>query len=97
MVQEIGRFLKADTAFMNIRPLRYSLVLDPNPDCLPQVSISIAKRNLRLRDAILSSYHRHEVSMKVPFSLSYIFCQNGEIGEKPLCCLELEYFDSLLP
>ncbi|KAJ9680356.1 hypothetical protein PVL29_019621 [Vitis rotundifolia] len=61
VVQEIVRFLKADTAFMNTRPLRYSLVLDPSPDCLPQVSISIGKRNLRLRDAILSSYHHNEV------------------------------------
>ncbi|KAJ4835271.1 hypothetical protein Tsubulata_031950 [Turnera subulata] len=58
VVQEIIRFLKADTAFMNIRPLRYSLVLDPYPDSLPRVA---TKRNLRLRDAVLSSYHHNEV------------------------------------
>ena len=61
MVQEIVRLLKANTTFMNTRPLRHSLVLDPNLDCLPQVSISIRKRNLRLHDAILSRYHRNEV------------------------------------
>ncbi|KAL6289538.1 hypothetical protein ACE6H2_007048 [Prunus campanulata] len=61
VIQEIVRFLKADTAFMNIRPLRYSLVLDCHPDSLPHVSTSVAKRSLRLRDAILSSYHHNEV------------------------------------
>ncbi|KAJ9185666.1 hypothetical protein P3X46_005266 [Hevea brasiliensis] len=58
VIQEIIRFLKADTAFMNIRPLRYSLVLDPHPDSLPRIA---TRRNLRLRDAILSSYHHNEV------------------------------------
>ncbi|XP_061360062.1 uncharacterized protein LOC133304096 isoform X2 [Gastrolobium bilobum] len=61
VVQEIVRFLKADTAFMNIRPLRYSLVLDPHPDTLPHVSAAITKRNLKLRDAVLSSFHQNEV------------------------------------
>ena len=61
MVQEIVRLLKANTTFMNTRPLRHSLALDPNLDCLPQVSISIGKRNLRLHDAILRSYHHNEV------------------------------------
>lgn len=58
VVQEISRFLKADTAFMNIRPLRYSLVLDLHPDSLPRVA---TRRSLKLRDAILSSYHHNEV------------------------------------
>ncbi|XP_015577759.2 protein SCAI [Ricinus communis] len=58
VVQEIIRFLKADSAFMNIRPLRYSLVLDPHPDSLLRVA---TRRNLRLRDAILTSYHHNEV------------------------------------
>ncbi|CAN0830050.1 Protein SCAI [Linum grandiflorum] len=58
VIQEIIRFLKADTAFMNIRPLRYSLVLDPNPDSLPCAK---TKRHLRLRDVVLSSYHHNEV------------------------------------
>lgn len=61
MVQEIVRFLKADTAFMNIRPLRYSVVLDPHPDTLQHASPSITKRNLKLQDALLSSFHHNEV------------------------------------
>ncbi|KAL6130356.1 hypothetical protein ACLB2K_068736 [Fragaria x ananassa] len=61
VIQEIVRFLKADTAFMNIRPLRYSIVLECHPDSLPQVSTLVVRRSLRLRDAILSSYHHNEV------------------------------------
>ncbi|XP_010240848.1 PREDICTED: protein SCAI isoform X2 [Nelumbo nucifera] len=61
VVQEIVRFLRADTAFMNIRPLRYSLVIDTPPDSLPHVASLEGKRNLKLRDAILSSYHHNEV------------------------------------
>lgn len=69
VVQEIVRFLKADTPFMNIRPLRYSVVLDPHPDAL-HVAASAANRNLRLRDAVLSSYHHNEVRYK-GFSLLF--------------------------
>ncbi|KAK6143081.1 hypothetical protein DH2020_023429 [Rehmannia glutinosa] len=54
VIQEIVKFLKADTAFMNIRPLRYSVVLDLHPDSFPHVMD--AKRKLRLRDALLSSF-----------------------------------------
>ncbi|KAM5550958.1 hypothetical protein ABKV19_027352 [Rosa sericea] len=61
VIQEIVRFLKADTAFMNIRPLRYSIVLECHPDSLPPVSTLVVRRSLRLRDAILSSYHHNEV------------------------------------
>ncbi|KAL9234320.1 hypothetical protein vseg_009203 [Gypsophila vaccaria] len=61
VIQEIVKFLKADTPFLNLRPLRYSLVLDPHPDTLQQVSSHNPKRNLRLRDAILCSYHPNEV------------------------------------
>lgn len=59
MVQEIIKFLKADTAFMNIRPLRYSLVLDLHPDLVPPVTA--ARRKLKLRDALLTSYYPNEV------------------------------------
>ncbi|KAL8119415.1 uncharacterized protein LOC141724269 isoform X2 [Apium graveolens] len=59
VVQEIGRFLKADTGFMNSRPLRYSLVLDLHPDYIPHVAD--AKRKLKLREAILCSYHPNEI------------------------------------
>ncbi|EOA32713.1 hypothetical protein CARUB_v10016016mg [Capsella rubella] len=57
VAQEIVRFLKSDTAFMNIRPLRYSPVLDPNLDA----GTPRASRYLRLTDAILSSYYYNEV------------------------------------
>ncbi|XP_076928898.1 uncharacterized protein LOC143593032 [Bidens hawaiensis] len=59
VIQEITKFLKVDTAFMNIRPLRYSLALDLHPDSLPQV-VNV-KRKLKLADAILCSYHPNEV------------------------------------
>ncbi|CAH9085455.1 unnamed protein product [Cuscuta epithymum] len=59
VIQEIAKFLKADTAFFNNRPLRYSIVLDLHSDCLPHVVQ--AKRKLRLRDALLCSYHPIEV------------------------------------
>ncbi|XP_057800334.1 uncharacterized protein LOC131015881 [Salvia miltiorrhiza] len=59
VIQEIVKFLKADTAFMNLRPLRYSVVLDLHPDCLPHVTD--VKRKLRLRDVLLCSYHPNEV------------------------------------
>ncbi|KAL3537177.1 hypothetical protein ACH5RR_000543 [Cinchona calisaya] len=59
VVQEIVKFLKADTAFMNIRPLRYSVVLDLQPDSIPNALE--AKRKLKLKDALLCSYHPNEV------------------------------------
>ncbi|KAJ0964360.1 hypothetical protein J5N97_029482 [Dioscorea zingiberensis] len=59
VVQEIIRFMKVDTPFMNMRPLRYSFVYDSNPD---SISVSShAKRRLVLRDAILSTYRHNEV------------------------------------
>ncbi|XP_071718382.1 uncharacterized protein [Rutidosis leptorrhynchoides] len=59
VIQEITKFLKVDTALMNIRPLRYSLTLDPHPDSLPHVAN--VKKKLKLADAILCSYHPNEV------------------------------------
>lgn len=59
VIQEIVKFLKADTGFMNIRPLRYSVVLDLHPDSLPNALE--AKRKLKLKDALLCSYHPNEV------------------------------------
>ncbi|XP_042420808.1 protein SCAI-like [Zingiber officinale] len=61
VVQEIIRFLKADTTFMNMRPLRYSFLFDSHPDSLPVISSSFARRGLVVRDAILCSYHHNEV------------------------------------
>ncbi|KAI3826869.1 hypothetical protein L1987_00928 [Smallanthus sonchifolius] len=56
---DLTKFLKVDTDSMNIWPLRYSIVLDLDPECLPRVAC--IKRNLKLRDAILCSYHPNEV------------------------------------
>ncbi|KAI3905033.1 hypothetical protein MKX01_017279 [Papaver californicum] len=61
VLHEIARFLKYDTPFLNIRPLRYSMILDPNPDSLPRVTSWEGRRSLRLREAIVSSYHHNEV------------------------------------
>lgn len=69
VVQEIFRFLKADTSFMNLRPVRYSVVLDPNPDSLSQNPL--CTRSLKLRDAILCSYHYNEVMIILFFALFY--------------------------
>ncbi|XP_051187607.1 uncharacterized protein [Lolium perenne] len=60
-VQEITRFLKADSPFMNMRPLRYSYAFDPPPDNLPTTPPTVKKRGLLLGDAILCSYYHNEV------------------------------------
>jgi hypothetical protein len=62
-VQEITRFLKADSPFMNMRPLRYSYAFDPPPDNLPTVPPTVKKRGLLLGDAILCSYYHNEVML----------------------------------
>lgn len=61
VVQEIVRFLKVDTAFMNIRPLRYCLLFDSHPSSVPR-GARFQARNLKLQDALLTSYRRNEVS-----------------------------------
>ncbi|CAB4283767.1 unnamed protein product [Prunus armeniaca] len=61
VVQEIVRFMKVDTAFMNVRPLRYSALFDSHPSSLPYVARFHAKRVLKFQDALLTSYHRNEV------------------------------------
>ncbi|KAJ6807169.1 protein SCAI [Iris pallida] len=61
VVQEIVRFLRADSLFMNMRPLRYSFVYDSHPDSLTSVVSCNDKRKLVLHDALLSSYCQNEV------------------------------------
>ncbi|XP_059638860.1 uncharacterized protein LOC132281145 [Cornus florida] len=61
VVQEIFRFMKADTALFNVRPLRYCAMFDSYPASLPYVARFHAKKILRFRDALLTSYHRNEV------------------------------------
>ncbi|KAK1264041.1 hypothetical protein QJS04_geneDACA009317 [Acorus gramineus] len=61
LVQEILRFLKADTTFKNARPLRYSKLLDSHPSSNPYIARYHSKKSLKLQDALLTSYHRNEV------------------------------------
>ncbi|KAJ4785987.1 hypothetical protein LUZ62_037233 [Rhynchospora pubera] len=64
VMQEISKFLKADTSFMNKRPLRYNYAFDTPPDSLPPVgpaAAAVTTRNLLLRDSLLCSHYPHEV------------------------------------
>ncbi|KAH9664503.1 RGS domain-containing protein [Citrus sinensis] len=61
VVQEIVRFTKVDTAFAYIRPLRYCAMFDSHAASLPYVARFHAKKVLKFKDAILTSYHRNEV------------------------------------
>ncbi|KAK3020149.1 hypothetical protein RJ639_005282, partial [Escallonia herrerae] len=61
VVQEIIRFIKVDAALMNTRTLRYCSSLDSYPASLPHVARFHAKKVLKFRDALLTSYHRNEV------------------------------------
>ncbi|KAL0374144.1 UNVERIFIED_CONTAM: protein SCAI [Sesamum radiatum] len=54
-----GLHQDVNLASKQLRPLRYSVVLELHPDCLPHVVD--AKRKLRLRDALLCSYHPNEI------------------------------------
>eukprot|EP00249_Psilotum_nudum_P018139 c26657_g1_i1 orf=497-2407(+) len=60
VVQEIVRFLKADAACQNSRPLRYSVRLDPHPNSFPLVA-RLGRKSLRLKDAVLVSHYHNEV------------------------------------
>lgn len=59
--QEIARFLKVDTAFINTKPLRYCAAFESYPASLPYVARYHARKVLKFRDALLSSYNRNEV------------------------------------
>ncbi|XP_057970575.1 uncharacterized protein LOC131159572 isoform X2 [Malania oleifera] len=61
IVQEIVRFVKFDTTFVNIRPLRYCAMFDSHPDSHPYIARFHAKKVLKFQDALLTSYHRNEV------------------------------------
>ncbi|KAI3852277.1 hypothetical protein MKX03_018922 [Papaver bracteatum] len=61
VLQEIVRFLKVDTTFMDVKPLRYCAKFDTYPASLSHVARFHAKRVLKLNDALLTSYHRNEV------------------------------------
>ncbi|KAJ9170396.1 hypothetical protein P3X46_018506 [Hevea brasiliensis] len=61
VVQEIVRFLEVDTAFANTRPLRYCVQFDSRPTSHPYVARFHARKVLKFKDAVLTSYHRNEV------------------------------------
>lgn len=61
MVQEIVRFTKTDSAVINAKPLRYTAMFDSYPASLPYVARFHAKRILKFRDALLTSYRKNEV------------------------------------
>lgn len=61
MLQEILRFTKADSAFLNPRPFRFCALYDSFPSSLPYVARFHAKKVLKFRDALLTSYHKNEV------------------------------------
>ncbi|KAH6819902.1 signal transducer [Perilla frutescens var. hirtella] len=61
VVQEIMRFMEADSGNAHARPLRYTPMFDSYPASLPYVARFHAKRLLKFRDALLTGYHRNEV------------------------------------
>ncbi|KAL1536749.1 protein SCAI-like [Salvia divinorum] len=61
VVQEIMRFTEADSGSASSRPLRYTVMFDSYPASLPYVARFHAKRLLKFRDALLTSYHKNEV------------------------------------
>ncbi|KAK9139248.1 hypothetical protein Scep_008929 [Stephania cephalantha] len=63
VVKDIVKFLNIDSAFMNLRPLRYSLVFDSHLNDVMNAESFVAKRCLRLREAILCSCRPNEVML----------------------------------
>ncbi|XP_073060757.1 uncharacterized protein [Primulina eburnea] len=61
VVQETVRFTMADSVILNARPLRYTSLFDSHPASLPFVAKFHAKRLLKFRDAVLTSYRKNEV------------------------------------
>lgn len=61
VILDISRFMKADAPCQNSRPLRYSVLLDPQPNSFPPVTRLGGGKPLNLKDAILASYYHNEV------------------------------------
>ncbi|KAG6717482.1 hypothetical protein I3842_04G102200 [Carya illinoinensis] len=61
VVQEVVHFVKVDSTFMDVRPLRYCAMFDLHPASLPYVTCFHAKKVLKFQDALLTSYHQNEV------------------------------------
>ncbi|KAF2283946.1 hypothetical protein GH714_017497 [Hevea brasiliensis] len=61
VVQEIVRFMEVNTAFANVRTLRYCFLFDSHPTSRPYVARYHARKVLKFQDAILTGYHRNEI------------------------------------
>ncbi|KAJ7945434.1 protein SCAI [Quillaja saponaria] len=61
VVQEIVCFMKVDKGFMNVRPFRYCPTIDTHRASIGYVARFHAKKVLKFRDALLTSFHRNEV------------------------------------
>ncbi|KAK1410685.1 hypothetical protein QVD17_37224 [Tagetes erecta] len=61
ILQEMARFMQVDAAITKMRPLRYCLRFDSYPNSVQYVARFHASKVLKLRDALLMSYHRNEV------------------------------------
>uniref|UniRef100_A0A804UDW6 Protein SCAI n=1 Tax=Zea mays TaxID=4577 RepID=A0A804UDW6_MAIZE len=61
VLQELGRFLKADGAYKGSRSLRYDNLFDSYPSNLVSIARFHSKRVLKLKEAVLTSYRRNEI------------------------------------
>ncbi|PHT31285.1 hypothetical protein CQW23_27622 [Capsicum baccatum] len=61
VVQEIVRFARVHSPSPDARPLRYCALFDSHPSSRPYVARFHAKKVLKFRDALLTSYHKNEV------------------------------------
>ncbi|CAN4126745.1 unnamed protein product [Withania somnifera] len=61
VVQEIVRFTRVHSPSPDARPLRYCALFDSHPSSCPYVARFHAKKVLKFRDALLTSYHKNEV------------------------------------
>ncbi|MCD7449382.1 hypothetical protein HAX54_051813 [Datura stramonium] len=60
VVQEIVRFTRVHSPSPDARPLRYCALFDSHPSSRPYVARFHAKKVLKFRDALLTSYHKNE-------------------------------------
>ncbi|KAG6515072.1 hypothetical protein ZIOFF_025452 [Zingiber officinale] len=63
VIQESARFLKADALIQIARPLRYNILFDAHQSSFSCISRFHSTRVLRLKDALLTSYHRNEIKL----------------------------------
>lgn len=67
VVQEIFRFMEVDSAFTNVRPLRYCALFDSHAASRPYLARFHARKIVKFRDALLTSYHKNEVKYFLEF------------------------------